>query len=56
MMFDEAGRLNFIVGNPAAGGTTEASFAFMVCDLAGQCWFSTARYADPIDFVLPNRK
>ena len=56
MVFDEAGRLNFWVGNPAAGGTTEVSFAFMVCDLAGQCWFSTARYADPIDFVLPNRK
>ena len=26
------------------------------CDLAGQCWFTTARYADPIDFVLPNYK
>jgi hypothetical protein len=56
MVFDEAGRLNFTVGNPAAGGPIDASFAFMACDLAGQCWFSTARYADPIDFVLPNRK
>ena len=56
MVFDQAGRLNFTVGNPAAGGTTEANQAFMVCDLAGQCWFSTTPYADPIDFVLPNRK
>ena len=37
-----------------SGGPIEKSFAYMVCDLAGQCWFSTARYADPIDFVLPN--
>jgi hypothetical protein len=56
MVFDQAGRLNFRVRNPASGGTPDASHAFMVCDLAGQCWFSTARYADPIDFVLPNRK
>lgn len=56
MVFDDANRLNFTVGNPAAGGPIDASFAFMACDLAGQCWFSTARYADPIDFVLPNRK
>lgn len=56
MIFDEADRLNFTVGNPASGGPIETSFAFMACDLAGQCWLSTARYADPIDFVLPNRK
>jgi hypothetical protein len=56
MVFDQAGRLNFTVGNPAVGGTPEATNSFMVCDLAGQCWLSTARYADPIDFVMPNRK
>lgn len=47
MIFDEANRLNFTVGNPASGGPIETSFAFMACDLAGQCWLSTARYADP---------
>jgi hypothetical protein len=55
LAFDDVGRLNFIVGSPASGGTPDASHAFMACDLAGQCWFSTARYADPIKFVLPNR-
>ena len=55
MVFDEANRLNFTVGSPASGGPIDASFAFMACDLFGQCWFSTARYADPIDFFLPNR-
>jgi hypothetical protein len=56
MVFDEADRLNFRVGNPAAGGVPDARFAFMVCDLTGDCWHSTARYADPIEFVLPNRE
>jgi hypothetical protein len=55
MVFDDADQLNFTVGNPASGGPIEKSFAYMACDLTGQCWFSTARYADPIDFVLPNR-
>jgi hypothetical protein len=39
MVFDEANRLNFAVGNPASGGPIEKSFAYMACDLAGQCWF-----------------
>jgi hypothetical protein len=56
MLFDDADRLNFRVHNPAAGGTPDASYAFMVCDLAGECWLSTAGYVDPIEFVLPNRK
>jgi hypothetical protein len=50
MVFDEAGRLNFRVGNPAV------PFAFVACDLTGDCWLSTERHADPIEFVLPNRK
>lgn len=57
MVFDEANRLNFRVGNPAAGRpVTDERFAFMVCDLTGDCWFSSIRYADPIEFVFPNRK
>jgi hypothetical protein len=56
MIFDEAGRLNFQIGIPASGGTSDSRFAFMVCDLSGDCWLSSDRYADPIDFVLPNRK
>lgn len=56
LVFDEAGRLNFWVTNPAAGGTPAKGSAFMVCDLAGECWHSTAPYTDPIGFVLPNRK
>ena len=50
MVFDEAGRLNFRVGSPAL------QFAFVVCDLAGQCWISNPGHPDPIEFVLPNRK
>lgn len=60
MVFDEAHRLNFRVGSPAVGkpqiGTRVDGFAFMVCDLAGECWFSSDQYADPVEFVLPNRK
>jgi hypothetical protein len=60
MVFDKAGRLNFRVGSPPVGkpkiGTRVDGFAFMVCDLAGECWFSSDQYADPIEFVLPNRK
>jgi hypothetical protein len=60
MVFDEAGRLNFRVGsapmNQPKIGTRVDGFAFMVCDLAGECWFSSDQYADPIEFVLPNRK
>jgi hypothetical protein len=50
MVFDEAGRLNFRVGNP------DVHFGFVACDLAGTCWMSAADYPDPIEFVLPNRK
>ena len=50
MVFDNAGRLNLRVGESAVG------FTFMVCGLTGECWRSTAHYADPIEFVLPNRK
>ncbi len=50
LVFDEAGRLNFRVGSRAL------RFAFVVCDLAGQCWISNPGHVDPIDFVLPNRK
>ena len=60
MVFDEAGRLNFRVGSPPVGqpkiGTRVNGFAFMVCDLAGECWLSTGSHVDPIEFVLPNRK
>ena len=60
IVFDEAGRLNFRVGSPPAGqpkiGTRVDGFAFMVCDLAGECWFSSDQYAEPIEFVLPNRR
>jgi hypothetical protein len=60
MVFDEAGRLNFRVGSPPVGqpkiGTRVDGFAFMVCDMAGACWLSTASHVDPIEFVLPNRK
>jgi transcriptional regulator of nitric oxide reductase len=60
MVFDEADRLNFRVGSPPVGqpkiGTRVDGFAFMVCDLAGVCWLSTASHADPIEFVLPNRQ
>jgi hypothetical protein len=60
MVFDEADRLNFRVGSPPVGqpkiGTRVDGFAFMVCDLAGVCWLSTASHVDPIEFVLPNRK
>jgi hypothetical protein len=60
MVFDEADRLNFRVGSPPVGqpkiGTRVDGFAFMVCDLAGVCWLSTASHADPIEFVLPNGK
>jgi hypothetical protein len=60
IVFDEAGRLNFRVGSPLAGqpkiGTRVDGFAFMVCNLAGECWFSSDQYAEPIEFVLPNRR
>ena len=60
MVFDDAGRLNFRVGSPPVGqpkiGTRVDGFAFMVCDLAGECWLSTGSHVDPIEFVLPNRK
>ena len=57
MVFDEAGRLNFRVGYPSSGVPEPlANSAFIVVDQAGQCWLSSARYADPIEFVLPNRK
>jgi hypothetical protein len=56
LVFDEAGRLNFRVGGRAAGGMPDGRFAFMVCDLTGNCWHSSGRYADPIEFVLSNRK
>jgi len=59
MVFDEADRLNFRVGSPAANQgiqTRVVGFAFMVSDLAGGCWLASTQYADPIDFVLPNRK
>lgn len=57
MVFDEAGRLNFRVGYPASGVPEPlANSAFMVVNQAGQCWLSSVRYADPIEFVLPNRR
>jgi hypothetical protein len=56
MVFDEADRLNFRVGDRASGGMPDRRFAFMVCDLTGNCWHSSGRYADPIEFVLPNSK
>jgi hypothetical protein len=60
MVFDEASRLNFRVGSPPVGqpkiGSRVDGFAFMVCDMAGACWLSTASHVDPIEFVLPNRK
>jgi hypothetical protein len=60
MVFDEADRLNFRVGSPPVGqpkiGTRVDGFAFMVCNLAGECWFSSDQYAEPIEFVLPNRR
>jgi hypothetical protein len=42
MVFDEADRLNFRVGDPATGGMPDPGFALMVCDLTGDCWRSTA--------------
>jgi len=50
MVFDEAGRLNFRVGDPGVINS------FAVCDLPAKCWKSSVDYADPIEFVLPNRK
>ena len=50
MVFDEAGRLNFRVGDP------DVRFGFVVCDLAGTCWMSAIGYPDPIEFVWLNRK
>jgi hypothetical protein len=50
LVFDEAGSLNFRVGDPSE------RYAFMVSNLAGECWLSSIRYADPIEFVLPNRE
>ena len=58
MVFDEVGRFNFRVGSPPVSqpkiGTRVDGFAFMVCDLAGECLFSSDQYAEPIEFVLPN--
>jgi hypothetical protein len=59
MVFDEANRLNFRLGNRPVNFRSKnetVGFAFMACDLAGTCWLSTDRYQDPIEFVLPNRK
>jgi hypothetical protein len=50
MVFDDAGRLNFRVGDPGVIN------AFAACDLPTQCWMSSVASADPIEFVLPNRK
>ena len=50
MVFDDAGRLNFRVGDPGVIN------AFVACDLPAQCWMSSVASADPIEFVLPNRK
>ena len=50
MVFDDAGRLNFRVGDPGVIN------AFAACDLPAQCWMSSVASADPIEFVLPNRK
>ncbi|HEX7212495.1 MAG TPA: hypothetical protein VF241_16355 [Propionibacteriaceae bacterium] len=50
MVFDDAGRLNFRVGDPGVIN------AFAACDLPAQCWMSSVASADPIGFVLPNRK
>jgi hypothetical protein len=49
MVFDDAGVLNLRVGDP------DVTFAFLLCDLGGDCWFSSPTYVEPIDFVLPNR-
>jgi hypothetical protein len=49
MVFDDAGRLNFRVGDPGVLN------AFAACDLPAQCWMSSIASADPIEFVLPNR-
>lgn len=59
MVFDEGDRLNFRVGNRPVNFRPQnetVGFAFMVCDLAGNCWLSSDRYPGPIEFVLPNRK
>ena len=50
MVFDDAGRLNFRVGDPGVIN------AFAACDLPAHCWMSSVASADPIEFVLPNRK
>jgi hypothetical protein len=50
VVFDQAGRLNLRMGDPAH------RFDVVVCSLAGEWWHSTTRSADPIAFVLPNRK
>jgi hypothetical protein len=50
MVFDDAGRLNFRVGDPGVLN------GFAACDLPAQCWMSSVASADPIEFVLPNRK
>jgi hypothetical protein len=49
MVFDDAGVLNLRVGD------ADVTFAFLVCDLSGDCWFTSPPYVEPIDFVLPNR-
>jgi hypothetical protein len=50
MVFDQAGRLNLQMGDPAH------RFDVVVCTLAGEWWHSAARSANPIDFVLPNQQ
>jgi hypothetical protein len=50
MVFDDAGRLNFRVGDPGVIN------AFAACDLPAHCWMSSVASADPIEFVLPNRR
>lgn len=50
MVFEDAGRLNFRVGDPGVIN------AVVACDLPGQCWMSSVASADPIEFVLQDRK
>ncbi len=49
MMFDGADRLNLRVGDD------RVSYAFMACDLSGDCWGTTSALAGPLEFVLPDR-
>lgn len=49
MVFDGSDRLNLRVGDD------DVRYAFMACDLEGDCWLTTSSLAGPLDFVLPNR-